>query len=339
MGGARKGPISLGGAPVASHLAVATRPDGRLQVFALKLPPQQDHNALLIPQTAPLLRIITAIQTSVGSQTFGAWQSLGAPTPTQCSQYPGCHFVGLPAAAANADGRLQVFIKNNSGGVSTKWELTGGGWSDWLDLGGGPDILDGLAAITSAGGRIELFASTRLGHIARWRQKAPNGIFVHTASFPTSSAPITNAAGPPTVTLNENGRLQIFYREQGSARVRTLKQSAVDGSWPSTTVDLYGDAGTGPVAAFRHAASGLIMTFERNAYGGVSGTSQKTVNGGFGLQWVDYGGLIPHFPSACVDGNGRTVLATTGIDGRLYFRRQQSSSPASSYDAWTAVGL
>ncbi len=82
-----------------------------------------------------------------------------------------------------------------------------------------------------------------------------------------------------------------------------------------------------PVAAFRHAASGLIMTFERNAYGGVSGTSQKTVNGGFGLQWVDYGGLIPHFPSACVDGNGRTVLATTGIDGRLYFRRQQSSTP------------
>ena len=339
VGGAWRGPITLGGGPVGSHLAVATRPDGRLQVFALKTPHQQDHDPLLIPSSAPLFGIITATQASVGSQTFSAWQSLGAPNATQCRQYPGCHFVGVPAVAANADGRLQLFIKNNEGGVSTKWELTGGGWSSWLDLGGGPDILEGLAAITSAGGRIELFASTRLGRIARWRQIAPNDIFTYSANFPTASAPITNAAGPPTVAYNQNGRLQLFYREQGSARVRTLKQSAVDGAWPSTTVNLYGDAGTGPVTAFRHSSSGLIMIFERNAYGGVSGTRQKSVNSSFNLQWVDYGGLIPHFPSACVDGNGRTVLATTGIDGRLYLRRQQSNSATSVFDPWTAVGL
>jgi hypothetical protein len=45
--------------------------------------------------------------------------------------------------------------------------------------------------------------------------------------------------------------------------------------------------------------------------------------------------LIPAFPSAAVDGAGRTVVATIGIDGRPYLRRQESASPIAEFGPWT----
>jgi LmbE family N-acetylglucosaminyl deacetylase len=336
VGGAWKGPVALGGGPVAPHLAIGVRPDGRLQLFALRIPHEQDHDPGYAPPGAPIQEIVTAIQTSPGALTFGSWQSLGNP---DTAAWP--HFdlwTGVPAVAANADGRLQVFVKNNNGGVSTKWELVGGGWSNWLDFGGGPDIQDGLAAITSVGGHIELFATTRLGYIAHWAQVAPNSGFIFDSTFPRPNVQITNAVSSPTVTYNQDGRLEVFYREQGTARVWTAFQTAVDGPWSTSLVNLYGDAGIGPVAAMRHDSSGIIMLFERNAFGGVSMTGQIGPNTYFGLQWVDLGGLIPNFPSAAVDGAGRTVVATVGIDGQLYLRRQLSANPADAFGSWTPVG-
>ncbi|MBI4584451.1 MAG: SUMF1/EgtB/PvdO family nonheme iron enzyme [Planctomycetes bacterium] len=207
VGGAWTGPIALGGPPVAPHLAVEMRPDGRLQVFALKLTPEQEHAPEAVPIGAPILEIITSIQGRVGGQTFGAWQGLGNPDSPNCPAPQSCWFAGVPAVAANADGRLEVFAKNSLGGVSTTWELPGGGWSGWLDLGGGPEILDGLAAITTRSGRIEVFATTRFGRIAHWLQVAPNDMFEYDPTFPTPEVQITSAVSPPTVTFNQDGRL------------------------------------------------------------------------------------------------------------------------------------
>lgn len=89
MGGQWRGPISLGGAAIAPHLGVAMRPDGRLQVFALTLPRREEQGPG---------EIVSAIQVSVGGASFGPWQSLGNPDAP---------WLGVPAVAANAAGRLQ----------------------------------------------------------------------------------------------------------------------------------------------------------------------------------------------------------------------------------------
>lgn len=337
-GGDWTGPTSIGGGPVAPHVGLGIRPDGRLQVFALRLPLEQDHAPDNVPAGAPLEEIITSIQVFPGALVFSPWEALGNPNGGACVGPHHCHWTGLPATAANADGRLQVFLRNGGGGVSTKWELVGGGWSDWLDLGGGPDIIDGLAAITSIGGRIEVFGTTRLGRIAHWYQIAPNDIFAFDGTFPRPEAEVTSAASPPTATFNADGRLEVFYRVRGTARVHTAYQEAVDGSWSTNLVDLEGDAGLGPVAAFLHEPGGLITIFERNAYGGVSGTAQVGPNNVFDLEWKDFGGLIPGLPTAASDFEGKTVLATVGIDGNLYIRRQLSANPQDFFEPWSSVG-
>jgi LmbE family N-acetylglucosaminyl deacetylase len=334
-GGAWIGPTSIGGGPVAPHVAIGRRLDGRLQIFALRLPLEQEQ---AFQDGAPIQEIITSTQTSPGALSFGPWEGLGNPDRGACADPHYCRWTGLPAVAPNADGRLQVFLRNGGGGVSTKWELVGGGWSDWLDMGGGPDIIDGLAAITSIGGRIEVFGTTRLGRIAHWYQIAPNEIFAFDETFPQPGAEVTSATSPPTATFNADGRLEVFYRVRGTARVHTAYQEAVDGSWSTNLVDLEGDAGLGPIAAFLHESGGLITIFERNAYGGVSGTAQIGPNNVFDLEWDDFGGLIPGLPTAAIDFEGKTVLATVGINGNLYIRRQVSANPQDPFEPWTEVG-
>jgi hypothetical protein len=61
-------------------------------------------------------------------------------------------------------------------------------------------------------------------------------------------------------------------------------------------------------------------------------------NTSFLATWTDLGGLIPAFPAAANDGAGRVVLATIGIGGRLYIRREVAVGVTGSFGPWTAVG-
>src|SRR5262249_51568254 len=115
------------------------------------------------------------------------------------------------------------------------------------------------------------------------------------------------AASAPTVTKNQDGRLEVFFREAADsvtgdpgARVLTVYQ-AVDGSWQGPVV-LYGDAGAGPVAAIRRGGSGEIMLFERNVWGGISATEQTAPNDVFVLQWqILSQKLLNEYPAATTD--------------------------------------
>jgi hypothetical protein len=163
--------------------------------------------------------------------------------------------------------------------------------------------------------------------------------FTSEYAFP-AAAPISNAAGPPTLTRNADGRLEVFYRETATnpeaetGRVATYYTNT-GGTWSGPVV-LYGDLGAGPVAAITR-SSGEIMLFERNVWHGISATWQLAPNSSFQLQWTILGGYLEEYPAGATDASGHTVLVVKRPDGRLYLSRESSAS-LGSFGPWTAVG-
>jgi hypothetical protein len=133
--------------------------------------------------------------------------------------------------------------------------------------------------------------------------------------------PIIDAASAPTVTQNDDGRLEFFYREASTGRVLTY-YTTTSGSWAGPVL-LYGDSGAGPIAAVT-GSGGNIELFERNVWNGISATWQIAPNDVFQLQWTVLGGYIIEYPSAAIDSLGHEVLMVKGMDGRLYINRANS---------------
>jgi hypothetical protein len=324
VGGSWTGPTTVGGSgsPIAPHLTVIKRPDGRLQLFALRIPLARERWQ---PLTKPLQQVITTTQMP-GSMSFGQWTNVGSPDRSQ--------FVGVPTAAVDGAGRIFVFAKSSAGKVAYA-RSTGSGWSAWAVLNANAqDILDGIAAITRNDGIIEAFATSRSGLIQRYVQSGTG--FVADLGFP-----FAGAASAPTAAHNQDGRLEIFYREAQTSpekygRVVTAYVTP-SGEWAGPE-PLYGDAGVGPVAAIRRETTGHIMLFERNTWGGISTTRQINPNDIFALQWQILGGYVNEYPAAATDGAGRVVLVVKGADGKLYIRREVSAAQIGNFGNWTLVG-
>jgi hypothetical protein len=138
VGGSWTGPVNLGGgAPIAPHLTLLKRPDGRLQIFATRLPLGMEQ-ATAVP---PYQEVITAVQHH-DRMTFGAWQVIGAPDDSR--------FTGVATAAIDGSGRTFVFARDGSG-VPVYAYQSGNSWTTFALLYPGlEDILDGIAAITTA---------------------------------------------------------------------------------------------------------------------------------------------------------------------------------------------
>jgi hypothetical protein len=322
------GPVALGGgAPIAPHLTLLTRPDGLLQIVGTRLPLGMENS----PPVAPLQEVITAVQTGP-APSFGAWQSLGAPDD-------GAH-TGVATAAIDGTGRLFAFARNSEGLPAYTYATDDSTWAAWAPLATSvQDILDGLAAITRDDGAIEVFATARTGATQRYVQAGRSFVLSTPSLFQSN-----DAASPPTVAKNQDGRIEIFYREAtdtdaGSAQYgRVLTEwVARDGQWNGPAV-LYGDAGVGPVAAIRRDGSGEIMLFERNTWNGLSTTGQSGPNTSFVLQWNLRGGVLEEYPAAATDGLGRVVVMVKGVDGKLYYQRESSASAIGDFHGWVQAG-
>jgi GlcNAc-PI de-N-acetylase len=366
-GGPWIGPVAIWtGAPISPYVTLFQRPDGSLQIFALRLPPEREQPP--IPPNAPLQDIITTVQVNSRSGAlvepiaFGPWQSLGSPDAELCASSPvaSCEFVGVPTAAVDGSGRMFVFAKNSLGLVSYTYSADGKTWSPWDsasfetqiqpylgELLIPQDIIDGIAAITGDDGRVEVFATMRVG------LGGPTGQLWHFVQDPSSAhfsfdlrLTYLNAASAPTVAKNQNGRLEIFFREPEDstsltpgARVLTYFPDVVSGQ--AVPEILYGDAGAGPVAAIRRESTGEIMLFERNVWNGISELRQASPNNAFAgqsLQWEILGGLLNEYPAAATDRFGRVVVIVKGLDGQLYMRRERLPTASGSFAPWQVVG-
>lgn len=293
------GPVNLGdaGGMLVGAVSVVRRGDGRLQVFA-----RRDDD-----------RIVTLTQDATGSWPAD-WQNLDTPDYNEVdTRQPE---LGTPVAVAGADGRLEVFVRDSTGGVSARAERSPGSWSDWTRL-GGTDVQDGLAAALAPDGRIELFGTTTT-RLLHWRADrvgapfAPDGL---DAGVPP--------AGPP-VLAGDGVSLHVCYPMAGSAQVACGHRGAR--GW--TTDSVPGAPGAGGLSAAW--AGRRLHLFARNAFGAASAATE----GGTG--WSDVGGgYVVDAPLGVVDGSGAVLLLAESPDGRLLVNHRH---PDGSFAGWQTAG-
>lgn len=312
-------PLTGAGGPVVPSLSVVLGPSGRLQVFARRA---NDHH------------IITLRQTAADGSWPAAWTDLSNPNiqlggdPTQ---------VGAPTTVANANGSLWVFVKDGGGGVSGRRQnAAGGSWGPWLDLGGGADVQEGLAAIRGSDGRVALFASTR-DEVLTWRQNAANGNLVEQGALPVG--PGYSPASPPSATINHDGTLEVIYRDAGTDDTVTTYETSVGGPWTTSPAQFGSQGGTGQVSLVTAppGADARIMVFERNDTTGVSLAMQTAPDSPYG-GWSSLAGTIVDSPATVLDSAGVVTLLAVTADGRVSVRRQTSSGANSPFGPWQVVG-
>ncbi|AUG75443.1 hypothetical protein CFP65_0480 [Kitasatospora sp. MMS16-BH015] len=295
------------GGRLAPGVAVGNNADGRLEVFARRL---TDHHIISLAQDTP----------------NGGWRSAWVDHGNPNAGAGGEDQVGVPVVANDQDGRLEIFVKNGSGGVSCTWQTApSGGWvGSWADL-GGSDVQDPVTAIRNGVGAIEIFASTRSG-ILGWWQGAPNSTIYGPGLIPGAQP-----ASPPKAALDQDGRIELAFRQSGTGAMLVSYQVRPGGSWVQAPVSLGGDLGVGEPAAAT--LGGRVVLFERNRGGGVSTTAQGAPNSNY-TGWRDLGGMVLDYPSAVTDGAGVLHVFAIGTDGRVYYR---TSTTATSFDDWRGL--
>jgi hypothetical protein len=341
-GGTWTGPTSLGTTgPFSPSVTVIRRPDNLLQLFALRLPlnDEYQYGNAGTPQD-----VMTAVQVQ-GTMKFSTWTSLGNPQTGACTNTPACRWMGPPTAAVDGAGRIFAFVKGSDGLVYSKY-FSQGTWSNWAGMNspleyGDPrlDIIDGIAAAARPDGSIEVFATERSGGMQHFTEDLPSATFASDYDFP-AQGPIDSAASSPTLTKNADGRLQLFYRQSyrghevcASSCVATYYATG-NGEWTGP-VALYGDSGAGPVGAITR-GSGEIMLFERNFWHEISTTWQLAPNDVFQLQWTRLGGYLEEYPAGATDKLGHAVVVAKGTNGKLYLSRE--SGGLGSFGPFIAIG-
>ncbi|MFI6582819.1 hypothetical protein [Embleya sp. NPDC050493] len=258
------------------------------------------------------------------------WGELGSPNAVSGPWTDSYSLrVSSPVVSSNADGRLQVFVRNAGGGISTRWQAApNGAWNGWTDM-SGSDVQGPPAVVKTYTGRMELFAPTR-GQVLHWYQPAPNAPFVSDANFPD----ITAASGLST-GLNASGRIELFYRQPNDAHTMTLYQAQPDGGWLgpgdfSPGADAPGGVGE-PAMMTSH---GRMVAAFRNRGGGVSFSRQVAPDQPFGA-WTDRGGLLVGLPAAGLDRDGNIVLLSISPGGQVFASGERADG---SFSSWASLG-
>ena len=308
--GGWSGPASLGdaGGMLATSVSVVRGADGRLRVFARRLDEDQ---------------IVTIAQTAAGDPRSWPtqWQSLGSPN--QNDGFGMQTELGVPVAVADPGGAVVVFVRNASGGVSSRG-LRGDAWQEgWAKL-GGTDVQDGLAACATGAGGVELFGASRQ-RLLHWRAPRPGAALALDDAFPSDQP-----AGPPVLACGTGGApARVFYQRPDTAQVATAAEDPADPRWPTGSVAVPGATGAGGLAALPDGSD--VVLWARNPAGAV--IMATAGRGG----WSDLGGAgIIDTPVALRDGSGRIVLVGESSDGRLMVDQQRAGSL--DFAGWQLVG-
>jgi LmbE family N-acetylglucosaminyl deacetylase len=307
-------PGALGGAggPLAPTLAVGYNADGRMAIFAHRM---SDHH------------IVTAYQTAPNGGWTTAWVDLGSPN-AGLNNYDQ---IGVPAASRNADGRMQIFVKNAGGGLSTKSQTAvNGSWSAWLDL-HGTDVQDHVAPVLNASGRIEVFAATRTG-VQHWAQSQPNGGFI------LDTLPTPAPASLAQVTIAANGCVRLAYRQADSAEVMIFSQASSGGPFNATPTILAGQTGLGELAMLSAppGPNARVTVFALGPDTALGMNMESVPAGPYGT-WSRLDGPTIDF-AAAVDAAGLVNVFRIGPDGLLN-RSRQDRVGGTTFGPWQPLGF
>src|SRR2546422_11731882 len=108
-------------------------------------------------------------------------------------------------AAANADGRLEVFLLTTDQGIWHNWQVVpSGAWAGWSLLGTAADTGTSLAVGQNADGRLEVFRIAPNGDVLHTWQQTPNGGW---SAWTAMANP--EAASGLVVARNVDGPLEV----------------------------------------------------------------------------------------------------------------------------------
>ena len=195
----------------ASGLAVAPNADGRLEVFAAN-----EHGG-----------ISTRYQTTPGGAFELAWHDLYG------------RITGIPTAADDRDGRIELIARDRYGGGLTNWyqlhpngRFTGPERSlPAAHFTGDPELA------RNADGRLEVFARhAGDGDVRADAEPAPGQRFGKT----WTALGAQGGEGTPDVTTNADGRLEVFARDRRRG-IATTYQHSPGGPFDQRWTDLGGD--------------------------------------------------------------------------------------------------
>jgi hypothetical protein len=315
MGSGSFGERGLGQACYQHNLLVQSQRDGTLI----------DSSGATTAENAAWYDIVQTLssETSWGSFFFAGgpgadirWDSLGGQWP------------GEPVVAANADGRLEVFLRGDDTDLYHLWQTSPNGpWSaPWIGLGG--QWRQDPVVAGNADGRLEAFAigdDTDLYHL--W-QTSPNDRW---------SAPWIGLGGQwhhqPVIGTNADGRMEIFIIGDDS-NLYHLWQTSPNGPWSAPWIGLGGQWHHQPVIGTN--ADGRMEIFIIGDDSNLYHLWQTSPNGPWSAPWIGLGGQWTTDPAVASNADGRMQVLLPGQRPYLYDRAQTAPSNGWTPD-WTAI--
>jgi hypothetical protein len=298
-----------GGDPVISNNA-----DGRLELLA-EAPGATGPELAHIWQTAP----------NSGWATFA---SLGAPA---------AQFLGFPAVARNADGRLEAFVRVGLMSTGALWHIwqtaPDGGWSAWDNLGGGigPHFLD---VGQNADGRLEVVAVNTVGQLIHIWQLAPGGAWSPWDVLGSPSGVSLNIA---VVGANTDGRLEAFAFGSDS-NLWHIWQTAPNGGWGGwDSLGSPSGVQAGQPRVARNADGHLeVFAVGANAVWHIGQTSAGGGWAGWDSLGAPAGAMLLGALDIGQNADGRLEVFTPDFNGDAWHTWQ--TSPGGSWSGWDSLG-
>lgn len=201
-----------------THLSVAQGADAFVHFLGRREQPCADGGVAV--------DVVYALQYQTG-RPLTDWVSVGNPhvDPERARR------IGAPVVAVDASGRVQVFVRSADGGVMVRCEGRGGKWEAWRDL-RGRGVRDGLAAVVSPAGRLELLAPAETSAL-HWIQAEAGGVLrrsldVRPAPVPGSVAAVATAPDRLTYLWTDaaGSGLVAHRRGAGSSRWAAVRRPA-----------------------------------------------------------------------------------------------------------------
>ncbi|MFB7917412.1 hypothetical protein [Streptomyces sp. NPDC056061] len=297
------------------YLCVARGPAGYADVVALRRTADGPE--------APL-EVVHATQYQAGRPLTG-WHPVGNPHVKNVRMAAS---IGAPVAVVDGADALHVFIRNASGGVSTRVRDPRGTWGNWASF---PckRVHEGLSAVVTRSGRVELFAPAD-GGVYVWRQETPGG--------PLDRAPdLVLCARPGTASGIETheGRITHYWREEESGEVVAHRPSE-DGAAAPAPAPLGGHSGDGPLALGRCLVDDHDCTVlaQRERTGTLAIAAHPTETESAGAWWTETHQSCEGAPAVAPDRDGRLVVAAVDGDGRLNVTRQRTDRQGLALEGW-----
>jgi hypothetical protein len=275
-------------------------------------------------------------QLSYASQT--AWSN-GWSAWTALPSVPGGGLYA-PGVAADADGRLQLFLASDHlyriGQMS--WS---NGWSGWQDHGppSGARLSGFVTAACSGDGRIEVFAiDSDDGSMWNVRQTAPSSAYSGWNAYGNPGVALVDR---PALARSADGRLELFVCGQDNRLYHQWETAVGTFSWSgwnsfdATTAPEFGFVDH-PVVA--QSADGRLELFLTGGDHNMYHAWQTSASNGWS-DWVNEGaeggGFIAAAPGLARNGDGRLEIFAVADDRNIYHKWQTAAS--NGWGPWTLL--